>query len=448
MRPPLPFEGRPLRLTAIVTIAVIALTAGACTGDTTDTSTSAAPDPPSTTVPAPVPPTGTPLLPPEVGAAEDVATAALGAPDGWSEVDERDLFEDDAIVAIGLWLPDGLVAGSSSTVYRQGDDRVVVVSVVPTMSWRGDPGLVPALAALEGSEGDPGVDGTVFTVTTEAGLPVAVWSTGDGFLVASSLDEEAAVRYLEARDADRRPLEVWAAGTCLYLADDGGLPWAPIAIEVAVPCDGPHNAEVLESVQEALTSDAYDEDEISYQRNYECDKAYERAIGPQRDRTPTLITYMPDEDEFDRGDRYLACVVQIETNEGTEIFSGPLADRTDLVWEPEVSECFSPTLAPEGTACSDPHAYQYLGMVTVDVDTWPASPTRAFADACRPLIEGLEPGPAELDVFPTGLYPYAFERGDRTVRCMAFARTDDGIANVIGGFDEEWRIIGTGGIPA
>jgi hypothetical protein len=427
---------------------VAALMASACTGDTTATTTTTGPDTSTTTSLAPTVPPGEPMAPPDVGPAEDVAAAALWAPDGWSEVTERDLFEDDAIVAIGLWLPDGLVAGSTSAVYSEGADRVVVVSVVPTMSWRGDPGLVPALAVMDGGDGGPSVDDGIYTLTTEAGLPIAVWSTGDGFLVASSLDREAATRLLGSREAARRPLEVWATGTCLYLDDAEGLPWAPIALERAVPCDGPHNAEVLEASQVAIASDGYDEDEISYQRNYECDAAYEEQLGPQRDRTPTLITYMPDEDEFDRGDRYLACVVQIETNEGTELFSGPITARTDLVWAPAAGECFTATLAPEGTPCSEPHAYQYLGTAIVDVDTWPASPAQAFEGACEPLLAGLEPGPAEVDAFPTGLYARAFERGDRTVRCMAFARSDEGIADVIGGFEGEWRVIGTGGIPA
>ena len=57
-------------------------------------------------------------------------------------------------------------------------------------------------------------------------------------------------------------------------------------------------------------------------------------------------------------------------------------------------------------------------------------------------------GPARVDVFATGLFPYAFELGDRSVQCLAFAIEDGLLVDVAGSFGEVWRVIGSGGIAA
>ncbi len=432
------------RILAVFVSSAIAVTSCTVTSGTTSSSTSVPAAPESSTTTQPIEP-GAPLVPPEPPDQDALASSWLSAPEGFAPTEERGLFEQDAITAIGLWLPDGLVAGRSDAVYRSDDRYLVVVSVIPTMSLRGDPGLVPVLASLDdqGSEVTEGV----FETSTPAGLAISLWSTGDGFLAATSIDDGVATDYLASRERSRLPLPIWQTGDCVYLDPEEGLPWAPIALDAVVPCDGPHNGEVLFGDQTATDAETFDEDDVTYQRNYTCDREFEALLGPQKDRTPSLVTYMPDEDEFARGDRYLACLVRIQTNDGVELFAGKLADRDDLVWSPEPGTCFGPSLAPEGLECATAHSYEYIGTGETDIDVWPLS-TEAFASACDPLVEALPTGPVRIDVFPMGPYPYAFERGDRTIRCMAFASDADGMVDVVGSFSEGWRVVRTDGIPA
>jgi Septum formation len=386
-----------------------------------------------------------PLVPPELPDPDELAASWIVPVDGFSESNQPGIYEQDALTAIGLWLPDQLVVGTANVLYEHGDDLIVVVSLVPRTSWRGDPGLVPALAALDSVASE--VSDGVYRTETDSGLVVSLWSNGDGLLAAASLDPDAATSYLVAREEVRTVRPVWAEGDCLYLDPDDGLPWAPVTLDTVVPCSGPHNAEVIRSVQIGTDATVYDEEDVSYQRNYDCDRAYATTFGPQRDRTPELVTYMPDEAEFARGDRYLACVVQLVTEEGPALITGRLAERNDLVWIPVVGTCYSAELATMGTPCDGPHVYEFVGTATVDTDAWPDS-SETFREACEPLIDGLEPGNARIDVFPTGLYPYAFETGDREVRCFAFATRGEVLVDVVGSFMDRWRVLGDGGIPA
>jgi hypothetical protein len=441
--------GIPRPIIGSVALVGLALLVASCT-PTDDATTSTEPptttSTPTTTTTRPAAPPG-PLSPPELPDPADIAAERITAPSGYTEAESTDLFTDDAAFAIGTWLPDPIVAGTASRVLvDDAGESLVVVSVVPTMAWRGDPGLVPALADLDGA-GREVADG-VHRSETASGLVVHLWSDGDGFVVAASLDEEVARSYLVALESGREPQTAWSDGSCLYLEPESGLPWAPFPADAVVPCDGPHNAEVIAASQVADGLDRYDEDEFSYLRNYRCDRAYEQAMGPQRDRSPALITYMPDGDEHERGDRYEACVIQLESAEGPVLVAGRITERTDLVWTPRIGECFLEGLPPEATDCGDVHAYEFVAEVEYDGDEWPDASSDAFAEACSASIDALPAGPAPIDVFPTGLYPYAFEQGERSIRCMAFALGDTGVGRVIGSFTGTWRILATGGLPA
>lgn len=439
--------GFKLGFVALLAVTVLA----ACTPDDTsnapttsiaDTTTTSEPST-TETIPRPVDPSA----PPEVPDPADVATDSIIVPPGYEIADTGDVFTQDATFAIGSWLPNSIVAGTADEVLVDDrGDTILVVSVTPTMEWRGAPELVPALADLDttGEEVSTGV----LRTETASGLVLHLWSSGDGFIVATSLVEEAAQAYLAALEDGRAPVDVWEPGSCLYIDPDEGLPWAPFPPDAVVRCDGPHNAEVLDAQQVADGFDRYDPDVIAYQRSYLCDRSYEAAIGPQRDHRPTLVTYMPDADEYERGDRYLACVIRLETADGPRLVSGRIADRTDLAWDPVIGDCYPVDFSPNEIDCSGAHGFEYVGDVEYSGASWPDDPSTAFAEACQPVLSSLADGPAPLDAFPVGLYPYAFENGERSIRCMAFAVTDSGPGSVLGSFADEWRVIEPGGIPA
>ncbi|MCL1601515.1 MAG: septum formation family protein [Actinomycetia bacterium] len=388
---------------------------------------------------------------PERGDPDDVASDAFWDAGRFKLAGEPDLFDEDALTSIERWLPEDLVDGLVWEVFAEGSDaNVLAVSVIPALTWRGDPNFVPSLiSTLADEEADEVHDGIYQTETT-AGLELFAWSTGDGFVLASSSDSDLAVDYLKALSAESEPQRVWDSETCLYTDPESEtLPYAPFPPDIVVPCSGPHNAEVLVAQQIGTDLTEFDGDVIAYDRSYECDKAYAEVFGPQKDHAPTLITYMPDEDEWDRGDRYLACVVQLDSLDGIVLMAGPMAVRDDLDWALEPEDCLDASFAPEAVECARPHGYQYLGDATVSVEEWPGADSAALNDVCIPLLDSfVTPGPVDVDVFATGLYPYAFELGDRTVRCMAFAIEEGFLADVAGSFGGVWRVIGSGGVAA
>lgn len=443
----------------------IALVAVACTPTPIDTSstTSTGPStsstvPPATTSTEPSttsstePPVGAEgeLLPPERGEADDVAAGALIDVVGFQQDGNPPRLAQDLVIAMQAWLVPDLAEGEVSSIYvrTSTDSSVSILSVIPVMQWRGNPNFVQDL--IEGISGNDALtpaDG-VFGTVTAAGAHLFLWSTGDGFLMASAMDPNDALEYLEQRSITSTVNEVWQTGSCLYLEDGESLPFAPFPPDVIVPCEGAHNAEVLLGRTDGTDLGTYDEETITYDRNYQCDEAYESAFGSQLTQAPSLVSYMPDADEWARGDRYLACVALIRTNDGTKLIAGPMADGEDLTFEPAVGSCIASGLPADTTPCGVVHSYQFLGEVDVVTDSWPTLAGSVYADACAPLLDDLPPGPAVVDVFPLGLGAYAFEQGDRTVRCMAFASVDGFLTEVIGPFTGVWRIIGDGGISA
>ena len=448
--PPHRFSSRLILLTLACVLVV-----AACTPRTPGKGAAQSEAPPSTTTSTTTSTTAAPLetdgdgnlLPPQREDPSDVAIDVLTPVEGFEEIDFPPETVNDLLISIDAWLPPDLVAGDAEVVYVDADgSHVAVVSVIPELTWRGDPGFVPDLIeALTEAEPESPAEG-VFTADAPSGAVLHLWSSGDGFVVASSFDDDAAVAYLTGLEQERHPNQSWSTGDCLFLEETEDLPYAPFPRDVVVPCSGAHNAEVLVGFTQGAGIDAFDEDAIEYQRNYDCDQAYNTAFGDQLTHAPGLVTYMPDEAEWDRGDRYLACVVIIERNEGRQLFSGMMADLDDLDFMPDAGACLLEGLPADTVGCSSPHVYQYVGDATVDVDEWPPPDSTVFDEACQPFLDALEGGPGTLEVFPIGLGPYAFENGDRTVRCMAFATVDGFLVDVLGGFDSAWRVLGTDGV--
>jgi hypothetical protein len=85
----------------------------------------------------------------------------------------------------------------------------------------------------------------------------------------------------------------------------------------------------------------------------------------------------------------------------------------------------------------------------VTFNEWPDDGSAAFQDACSELLDDfVQEGPASVEGFATGLFPFAFEQGDRSVQCMAFATEDGLLVDATGSFGDVWRVIGSGGVAA
>ena len=426
------------RRMALISGFVVAVLATGCTGSDEvagDTTTSPAPDVTTTIT---VPPTSAT----ETVTTRDVASAAIALPDGYSYRNGADAAALEQ-VDVGInWVPDGIV---SEIVYEvlstPSDDTVSVVSVIPSVEWRGAPDLPQMLVELlSGTEATANDDRIVETSSAE-GDPLFLWSTGDGFLIALADDADDAVAYLGALESIRSPQSVWQPGSCLMLPG-GEFPYAPFPMDLVVPCSSPHNAEVIAAEFRATEATSYDADAIELDRAYACDQAYSATFGPEIDHRPGLVTYMPDEAEWDRGDRYRACVVSITTNGAAEVFEGAMTDRDDLDWGLEPGDCLPSTIKDAPLECSSVHVHEYLGMAEVSFEEWPRTGEGAFDAACETYRADLVDGPVDIGIWAFGLGPYEFDNGARTVRCLAFALGDTAPTLVAGSFTDTWRIVG------
>ena len=420
---------------------VLALVVAACTGDG-NVEEVPAPETTSTEAEDSPPTPAEPTDPSEPVTTAMVARDAIVKPDGYVSIDEVDASSAE-LVNVGLaWLPDAIVAEVAHDVVSSPvDDVVSIVSVIPTPEWRGAPDLPAMLAELlSGSEAVADENRIVATESAE-GQPMYLWSTGDGFLIVMSDNADAAAWYLELREAARTPNPVWTTGSCL-MVPEGEFPYAPFPMDFVVPCSDPHNAEVIAAEFSATTADEFDAEAIETDRTYACDRAYSTTFGPEIDHRPGLVTYMPDEAEWNRGDRYRACVVSITSNGTAEVFEGAMADRDDLEWNLAPGDCLPAAVKAAPMPCASVHVHEFMGLAEVPFDTWPEDGDATFDAACEGYLEDVTEGPVDVGIWAYGLGPFEFEQGARSVRCLAFAIGDTAPTLITGSFTQQWHIVG------
>jgi hypothetical protein len=431
-------RSRSITISAIV----LALVVTACTGNTTVEQTSADTTSTVATESTTSTPSNDPDTPTEPVTTAEVARDAIALPDGYASFEEADASAAELIGTGLAWLPDAIVAEVAHDVLAgPADDVVSIVSVIPTPEWRGAPNLPEMLAdLLTGSQAVADEHRIVVTESAE-GLPMYLWSTGDGFLIAMSSTDGAAASYLERLEAVRVPNPVWKSGSCL-MVPDGDFPYAPFPMDFVVPCTSPHNAEVIAAEFTATTAEEFDAGAIETDRTYACDQAYSATFGPEIDHRPALVTYMPDEAEWNRGDRYRACVVSLSSNGTAEVFEGLMTDRDDLAWILAPGDCLPATVKSMPLPCASVHVHEFMGMAEVPFDTWPADGDASFDTACEGYLEDVAVGPVDVGIWAYGLGPYEFEQGARSVRCLAFAIGDTAPTLITGSFTTQWRVVG------
>lgn len=427
------------RSTIIIGI-VLAVVGSACTGNAgqtpSESTTSTVTERTTTTL------AESDRIPSEPTTTAEVSEAAITKPDGYSSTDAVDRATLDLIDIAVAWVPSAIVAEVAHDVLSSPTDGLVgVVSVIPTIEWRGAPDLPEMLVGLLSDSIAEADENRIVATQGADGSPLYLWSTGDGFLVVAAADPLEAVSYLEQREAVRVPNAVWADGTCLMLP--GGLfPYAPFPMDLVVPCSASHNAEVIAAEFAATSAPTYDAAAIEADRAYACDQAYSTTFGPDIDHRPGLVTYMPDEGEWERGDRYRACVVSLSTNGSVEVFEGPMAEREDLAWNLEPGDCLPSTVKETPLDCASIHVHEFMGTAEVPFGEWPSDADPAFDSVCDGYLDQVTDGPVEVGIWAYGLGPYEFEQGARTVRCLAFAIGDTAPTLVGGSFSGDWRVVG------
>ena len=451
----------------VLLILAAALLAAACTpSDTAETTTTSKPSTTSTEAPptetptttvdtTTVPPSPTTtipsLTPPTTKDKDEVALDALVPVDGFTLNTDLTTGDTALFALFDPWVPERIIDGLGAAVFEGDEGQLVsVISTIPVTGFRGDPNLASffAAAAGRGETEEEIVDG-ITTIDAPSGGSFEIWSDGDGVLIATAENAADAHAYMVARAAVYTPNDVWDPGSCLYLGPTeppvfGVYPYAPFMDDLVVPCAGPHNAEVIHSEFEAIAIPEFDAEAVDQQRNYECDRAYRDTFDSSvQDHRASLVTYMPDQDEWDRGDRYLACVVVIYDDDGEpELFKGAMADLPNLEVVMTPGDCTDGSIT-NIVDCGTVHAQQYVGSVMAEGDVYPALGDDAFDALCAVYLPDLTLNDdAEVRITGLGLMPYSFEIGDREIRCYANAIVDGFIpADVVGSFYDKWSVI-------
>ena len=195
-------------------------------------------------------------------------------------------------------------------------------------------------------------------------------------------------------------------------------------------------------------SDAAFPDDMSARSDMTCAAAFFEFTGTtELVSALALIRYLPDEEEWDKGSRYLACVVYLTGPSGSEQVNGRI-DGTDpaLLFDLEVGICVFDFYPVD---CDDPHNGEIF--LVGELPDGPNAPRQADAvldgrlvDACGSAFgtfrAGVGEGPGVLDFRAFSDASVAWELGIRTYYCLAGAFDPSGfLLEITGTFAGGWE---------
>ncbi len=248
----------------------------------------------------------------------------------------------------------------------------------------------------------------------------------------------------------------WQAGDCFDFGRDDDinlLPYAPYGEENRVPCDGPHTHDVFHAEGLSEGSEAPFPEDLGSRVDAACSARFRDAYGlVWPDSTLSVIRYLPDEQEWAAGERYLACVVYRASPGGlVERRTGP-AGGPDTTWPADEGACFTGDLRsvrqPEAVDCAGEHTFEVVGVGEHPAAAGDAFPSQSQLDGfmdqfCIDALAGyLDGPPGRVSVIPIRFGAAEWELGYRTIRCLAFATEGGELALVAGSFRGDWTLIG------
>jgi hypothetical protein len=426
-------------------LVALVLIAAACTGSSTETTDTTAPEvesaSPSTTR-SEADPSGSDF---EAGTGDP-----LDLLDGF---DVEALSDEQLDISNRLdELPSELFDADQRRLVRSGDAEIVVASLLPAGQGRGDPGLADAVAA--------GVAGNLFAdpefVDIEGrsarrlfvdGTAWYFWASNTHLFIGAGETDVVEEVFAELMDVASKEY-LWREGDCLGFEDDGELPFAPFGTFELVECESAHSHEVtLSEVLDEGSDDPFPAD-LDERVDLICGEAFVDHVGAvPRLTTLRPVTYRPDQSEWAEGDRYMACVVGAPSDgEFTESIESGAAEyeRTVLV-----GDCVS----DNGTVdCGDVHWGEIIAIPTHPGDTGDPYPgDEEIADVvdaeCREALAEVATtsGDLPINVQARGLTAFDWGAGSRQFECLAFVTQDGQVpSDVIGSFTGEWRTVGEG----
>ena len=366
---------------------------------------------------------------------------------------ERRIAEMDVVIQAMVW-----------EALSSGDDLVVAASIYPYADFRGDPSVLPALADLLAGDGEPPaattVDGHEVLAVPDDGAWWYLWGNHTHILVTAGPEGPALDRIgqLASHNAEEY---LWQAGDCVAIAiEDGfGLPYSPHGEDVVVPCDRPHQYEVVAGDATRFGpvggNGLPGPGEVYVKALIWCEEAFAEQIGADEfDSSLEQVQFFPDPLEWERGDRYTACVVMLTDEAVPRPVDAAFAGRGDeMALARAAGDCHTWTVREPRVDCAEPHDFEYLGEVAALGGRWEAA-ADAAGRRCQDLLEATA-SPREVDGVTLGVFtqttgPSAWASGDRRAACFAVADQAGLPVRIAGSVAGEWEPAGVpgGGLTA
>ena len=241
---------------------------------------------------------------------------------------------------------------------------------------------------------------------------------------------------------------LWQPGDCADFTDgfDDATPYAPFGLHGLRHCLVEHSHQVIYS---EVLPDAFDApfpSDLSRRSDETCGRAFHQLTGTSElESALSLIRYLPDREEWEKGFRYLACVVSVRGPDGLVSVEGRI-DGRDEAYRLELSQgtCLFDLFPVE---CDDPHNGEIIGVFVLPDPDGAERPDAAglqalISDRCRAAFDDFDvvPGPATVGVFDVTDVFTAWEFGARRYYCVAAAFGNDGSRlAVTGTFGDGWE---------
>jgi hypothetical protein len=370
------------------------------------------------------------------------------APVFWLDWEMPDAETVDAIFE-HLDLVGGVAAGYTYLRLVAPDDTAVDVVVMTNGgNLRGNPGLAELIAeVLTGrSPNRVTVAGTDAYRITLDGTEWLLWNSDTHTYIVIG---KRAMATLVMTDFINGPAPyLWQTGDCLDFGDFyDETPHSPFGRYGLEHCSHPHTYEVLHSEILEDGPDSDYPDDLGEHVAQRCGaRFYEHTGTFPLESSLSMVQYLPDPDEWDRGARYIACVIYLQDEDGRVRVESRLegaGKEHPIDLEPGV--CL---LAGIPVPCADPHGYEVMSVHTYEAGADAEYPDLeeafdAMEDVCEADFEqfGATEGD-ELEV-TSGVItdlPHGWSAGVRTYYCVAYAvDADDWLVEITGELTGEWE---------
>ncbi len=377
-----------------------------------------------------------------------LADAALAPLFGYF-IDDPDWGVFDSVMEVLETTPTYVAAGMSAIGFSENlETWVDVFALTNAGGLRGYPELANELIWFwtEKNGREVTVAGTTAYRATVNGTEWLVWNSDTHTFVIIG-PRSASASALEVLIEAQSPY-LWQQGDCLEFRDyEDDVPFSPFGTLGLRHCSHGHEFEVLYS---EILPDGPNEpfpDDIGERASRACGERFHDYVGVfPLESNIGLVQYRPDENEWNRGARYVACVIYLEDGDGPQTletrFDVSAAD-TSVTFA--VGDCLANTVP---VPCSEPHDAEVTAVNQYDAPLDAEYPDFAevwedMDEVCSTALDdyGVTEGEYEIESGALSDMSLGWDAGIRRYLCVAGATADDGWPiDVVGSLLDEWEM--------